>query len=216
MKRNTKDLIFEAAVFLFNTKGYAATTVRDIAKKADCNISNIAYYFDNKQGLLEYCFMKYYETYLSVIQLALNSERGCATTVLKSMVRNILQFHSQEIQLSRLILREMSLDSQVVREIMSTYTAKEKYYFGSVLEEGMETGEFRSMSMSYVLIQLKAQLTMPFLNSHYLAEVLHVFAQEPYFIRRYEEEVCHWIDYSLVAKPRESKSLLVSSLIAGT
>ncbi|MGQ0418773.1 TetR family transcriptional regulator, partial [Bacillus sp. HC-Mk] len=51
--KQTKQKVIDAAISLFNTKGYDGTSVRDIAKRADVNVANISYYFAGKQGLLE-------------------------------------------------------------------------------------------------------------------------------------------------------------------
>lgn len=50
--KQTKQKVIDAAISLFNTKGYDGTSVRDIAKRADVNVANISYYFAGKQGLL--------------------------------------------------------------------------------------------------------------------------------------------------------------------
>ncbi|MGZ6539994.1 MAG: TetR family transcriptional regulator, partial [Bacteroidia bacterium] len=56
MKKNSKEAIVNAAISLFNSNGFSGTSIRDIAELANVNIATIAYYFDNKLGLLEYCF----------------------------------------------------------------------------------------------------------------------------------------------------------------
>ncbi|MGY4112795.1 AcrR family transcriptional regulator [Aeribacillus sp. SP014] len=63
----TKENIVDAAIFLFNTKGYTGTSVREIAKRANANIAHISYYFKGKNGLLEHLVSKFYEGYLDVI-----------------------------------------------------------------------------------------------------------------------------------------------------
>ncbi|MED4214161.1 TetR family transcriptional regulator, partial [Priestia megaterium] len=42
--KQTKQKVIDAAISLFNTKGYDGTSVRDIAKRADVNVANISYY----------------------------------------------------------------------------------------------------------------------------------------------------------------------------
>ena len=45
--------IIEAATYLFGVEGYAATSTRAIAKRADVNIASLNYYFKSKKGLLD-------------------------------------------------------------------------------------------------------------------------------------------------------------------
>lgn len=194
MRKNSKENIISAAVSLFNTKGFAGTSIRDIAAKANVNPSNIGYYFENKLGLLEHCLTAYFEQYLEQVEAALPLLDKSPSACLKKAIENILYFQFSNIQMSRFIVREMSLDSQTVREIMSTYYQKEKYYFNVIFESGMDKGEFRKLSPAYALIQLKGQLSMPFLNPHYITEVLHVFPHERYFAEKYLEQLHTWIN----------------------
>ncbi|RHW40763.1 TetR/AcrR family transcriptional regulator [Neobacillus notoginsengisoli] len=199
MRKNSKKAIVTAAIALFNTKGYAGTSIRDIAAKANANPSTISYYFDNKLGLLEYCFTDYFERYIKQIEESLPLLDSGAAACLKKALENILYFQCSNIQMSRFIAREMSLDSQIVREIMSTYFQKEKYYFQEMLETGMKRGEFRKHSPDYALIQLKGLLTMPFLNPHYITEVLHVFPHERYFAEKYLEQIELWLEGTILS-----------------
>ncbi|WP_312095642.1 forespore capture DNA-binding protein RefZ [Niallia sp.] len=189
---STRDAIVEAAITLFNRKGYHGTSIRDIAGLANVNTANISYYFNGKQGLLEYCYMNFFETYLEQLeQVFIQSDNP--TEKLKKMVDCIITYQCKNPQLTRFILREVSIDSQVVREIMSTYYVKERYIFTQVFEKGIERKEFRKQSISYSIIQLKGLLSMPFIHAFYVTEVLHVFLNEEYFKRKYLEEIHRWI-----------------------
>jgi TetR/AcrR family transcriptional regulator len=48
----TRARLLGAALSLFAQKGFAATSTRELAAAADCNISMIAHYFGSKEGLL--------------------------------------------------------------------------------------------------------------------------------------------------------------------
>ena len=195
MKKNpTKDSIVEAAISLFNSKGYNGTSIRDIAGLANVNIANISYYFNGKQGLLEYCYIDFFESYISLLENIFLAQKYDPTEKLKRCVESIISYQCQNPQLTRFVLREVSIDSQVVREIMSTYYVKEKYIFTKILEEGMDKREFNRMSIPYTIIQLKSFLSMPFIHSFYLTEVLHVFLHEEYFEKKYLKEINNWID----------------------
>lgn len=203
MKKNSKEAIVQAAISLFNTKGYSGTSIRDIAGKAKVNTANIAYYFHNKHGLLEYCFTSFFEQYIAKIEEGYNFLDQGATFCLKKMSSLLLNFLCENVQLTSFIFREMSIDSQVVREIMATYYTKEKYFLQKILEKGMDRKEFHRTSVAYMIVQLKGLWIMPFLNTNYLIEVLYVFPNERFFAEKYAHEVYKWIDEVLCKK--ESK-----------
>lgn len=47
-----KEQILKTALDLFSTRGYAQTSIRDIATKAHVNVATIYYYFSNKEEIL--------------------------------------------------------------------------------------------------------------------------------------------------------------------
>ncbi|PLS06655.1 forespore capture DNA-binding protein RefZ [Neobacillus cucumis] len=197
MKKNAKEAIVRAAISLFNSNGYSGTSVRDIANLARVNTATIAYYFNNKAGLLEYCFMHFFEQYIGKIEEAyLSIDRG-AKECLKRIVSDLLHYQCENSQLASFVYREMSMDSQVVREIMSTYSLKEKYYLQKIFERGFEWQEFRPHSIPYLIIQLKGLLMMPFMNTQYMREVLYIFPNEPFFEQKYLKDLHAWIDKTL-------------------
>lgn len=49
---DTKDKLLEVAVELFATRGFDATSIRDIAKAMGMSISSIYHYYGNKEGIL--------------------------------------------------------------------------------------------------------------------------------------------------------------------
>lgn len=194
----TKQAIVEAALHLFHLKGYHATSIRDIANKAKVNTANIAYYFKNKQGLLEFCFISYLEEYLVVLesnmdQLEIKGPQEC----LMNLVKDILTFQRKNFLAARFIYGESSLDSNLNREIHSTYFTKEKSYFQYVLEQGIKGRYFQSVSIPMFMLQLKGLLTAPVLHTHYAMEVLHVFPQEAYYTNLYAEEVGRFLEDTL-------------------
>ncbi|GKU81582.1 forespore capture DNA-binding protein RefZ [Niallia sp. NCCP-28] len=206
MKRNSKDSIIEAAITLFNRNGYDGTSIRDIASHAHVNVANISYYFNGKHGLLEYCFTSYFEKYLEKIEDVYRDILLEPTEKLKKIAESIIHFQCLHPHLTRFVLREVSIDSQVVREIMSTYYVKERFYLTKILEEGIEKKQFKKQMISYSIIQLKSLLSMPFLNAFYLTEVLHVYVRESYFAKKYLEEIYRWID-EVICFHKESLSI---------
>ena len=205
MKKNSKEKIIDAAIYLFNTNGYHGTAIRDIANKANINVANIAYYFQNKNGLLEYCFTSYFERYMKEIEKGLLELENGSYHCIKKVTENLLSYQCDNIHLTRFVLREISLDSQIVREIMSTYLVKEKYYLTKIIENGMAKKEYRKVNVAYFIIGLKGLLTMPFLNTHYISEVLHIFPHERHFYDKYLLELYRWIDSTLVIRNEKTK-----------
>lgn len=211
MKKNSKEAIITAAVSLFNANGYDGTSIRDIAREAKINAANISYYFRNKRGLLEYCLTVFFESYMEELEKGYAIIEFGATDCLKKIAENLWTYQCNHTQLTRFVLREMSIDSQVVREILSTYYAKERYIFKAVIEQGVETKEFSPHAFQYLMIQFKGLLSIPFLNTQYLTEVLHVFPHERYFTDKYLQEIYKWIEGIVCSKPEKQKECMLKT-----
>lgn len=211
MRKNSKESIVKAAVSLFNANGYDGTSIRDIAKEAKINAANISYYFRNKLGLLEHCLTSFFEGYMEELEEGLTTLDSGPTQCLKNIAGNLWMYQCCHIQLTRFVLREMSIDSQIVREILTTYYTKERYIFKTVIEKGIETNEFHSHSIQYLLIQFKGLLSVPFLNTQYLTEVLHVFPHERYFAEKYLQEIYQWIDGIVCVNPEQQNNKMLKT-----
>ncbi|MCH6265787.1 MULTISPECIES: forespore capture DNA-binding protein RefZ [Neobacillus] len=209
MKKSSKDSVVAAAILLFNSKGYSGTSIRDIADAAKVNTATIAYYFGNKEGLLEYCFTYFFEQYINKMEAAFATIEKGAAICLKRVVADLLHYQWENIQLASFVYREMSIDSQMVREIMATYSLKEKYYFQKIFERGFEWNEFRPHSIPYLIIQLKGLLMMPFMNTHYMREVLYVFPNEKFFEQKYLKDLYQWIDKTLCSDVQIKKEAII-------
>lgn len=194
-ERMTKQTICNAAVSLFNTKGFTGTSVREIAKKANVNVSLISYYFNGKQGLLESLMESFFESYIHILENAYElsdtlSTRNC----IRKTIFDLLYFQQENSRLARFVHRETTIDSTLTREIMAVYLRKEKFYWQKLFEKGFRSGEFSKRNIDFTIIQLKGMITMPFSNPQYVEEIFHLSPSEQYFIRKYGLYVVQWLD----------------------
>ncbi|MBT2574087.1 forespore capture DNA-binding protein RefZ [Bacillus sp. ISL-51] len=194
MKVSTKDKIINAAVLLFNQKGFSGTSVREIAKSADVNVAHISYYFKGKGGLMEHLVSEFYEGYSKTLEKAADSMIGENTQErILRVIFDILSYQHDNRQLTRFVYREVTIDSTLIREIMSTYLMKEKYILQLMIEDGQKRHERLTLPVPHFILQLKSLLMMPYLQPQYITEVLYMQPHEPYFYKRYFEEVTIWI-----------------------
>ncbi|GAE25830.1 transcriptional regulator [Halalkalibacter wakoensis JCM 9140] len=203
MKETKKDRIIDAAVRLFYTQGFDGTSVRDIASKANVNVALVSYHFGGKKGLYEELMIQFLEGHLTIIKTELEHVKGTVKDQLLSLIKSLLQYQSANHFVARMVHREMTMDSVLVRELMSTYLRKEKHDFEVLIHNGMKKGEFRKQPLDFVLIHLRTMIIMPFQSPHYLSELYQITTTEPYFIERYMKHIKHWIDLWLCKNPQE-------------
>ncbi|WP_085991678.1 forespore capture DNA-binding protein RefZ [Oceanobacillus senegalensis] len=198
MKNNpSKQKVIKAASTLFFQKGFHGTSVRDIAARASVNVSSISYYFNSKQGLLEYAVTNYYEEYLKDIEDMLKqSDLLTPIEKLKSLISTIIQYKQSNYQLTCFIQRELSLDSVFVREMTVTYLAKENFYIRKAFFDALGNrviGEHKQ----YLLMQLKGMLITPYiLHNDWKDQVIGEYSHR-LFVKKYVDVIQQWIEFTI-------------------
>ncbi|MCM3619468.1 forespore capture DNA-binding protein RefZ [Sutcliffiella horikoshii] len=199
----TKQRIIDAAIILFTTKGYDGTSIRELSKKANVNVGHISYYFENKAGLHEHLLSSFFDQYVTILENVYKRMPAIsAKECILECVEKTMKFHRENRQLARYVYREVTLDTMLVREIMSTYLTKEKYYYKAILEKGHKAKEFIVPSVLLAVMQLKSMISTPFLQSQYLAEVWHIMPYETSAIDQYEKVIVQWLEQSIFTKPK--------------
>ncbi|MGV3489565.1 MAG: forespore capture DNA-binding protein RefZ [Tuberibacillus sp.] len=196
-KQVTKETIADAAIKLFHMYGYHGTSVRAIAEEAGVNAALVSYYFGGKQALLEYLMESFYEGYLQVMEttISMKAEEKNSADLLFSLAENLIQYQLKHFYLSLFVHREVTTDSTLVRELMSTYLMKEKYMFDTVFEAGRDSGDINPLPIDLLSLQYRNMIIMPFLQPLYLRQVHTLEPTEEVFLNRYLEIVKEWINH---------------------
>lgn len=199
----TRMKMIDAAIKLFNAQGYSGTSVRDICHEANVNPALISYYFGGKKGLLESLLVQYFEDYLHILEEVVEEgKEQSARQILLTCLKSGLLYQQENHHLSRFVHREITIDTMLVRELMSTYLMKEKHIFYHILKKGMDHHEFKKQPIDFIIIQLRGMLTMPFLHPQYIREVHHLIPHEPYFINHYLQYLIQWVDSYLCVRTK--------------
>ena len=140
----SRDAILDAAIRCFAAKGFAATTIKDLASEAEVNSALLYYYFTDKQTL-------YRETLRHVAQRLSDSagrrldEDLPPDEVLRRFVQQQAEFLIANPHVPRLMLREMlehtgrHAEEAIVSLIGGVFTT-----LCDVIRRGQEQGIFRA------------------------------------------------------------------------
>ncbi|MBM7631845.1 forespore capture DNA-binding protein RefZ [Geomicrobium sediminis] len=207
----TKEAVMTAAVDLFMTRGYNGTSVRAVADEAKVNVALISYYFGGKKGLLETILNDYLIGYLEAIEDGIRRETSSFDRLL-AMIESAMEYQRTHHRKARLVLREMTLDSMLVREVMASYFMKEKHYFSLVYEQGRKQGVFTQMRKEWAILHLRGMITMPFLHAQYIREVFHLEPNDDTFVMHYMKHVKQFIELQLCTD-HQTKNLPLPMMI---
>src|ERR1700749_1384800 len=105
----TEEKIKEAAKSVFTRKGFASTTVRDIAAEADINLSLVNYYFRSKEKLFQLIMTETIQQLFDQIQPVVNNEETTLGEKIELLVGHYID----------MILQNPDFPYFMVNEVMS-------------------------------------------------------------------------------------------------
>ncbi|MCL1630637.1 forespore capture DNA-binding protein RefZ [Sporolactobacillus sp. CPB3-1] len=192
--RKSKEAVIRSALKLFNMSGYDGVSVRAIASDAGVNIALVSYYFGGKQGLLEHLMADFFEGYLETLEKAEKESTRIQSPVdqLVLIANRLISFQQQDFYLSRFVHREMTLDNQLVRELMASYLVKEKFHLDRIFRRLPAERGIHSASREFLIIQFRDLVIMPFLQPQYLREVFFMQPSQQSFRTLYMQQIDDW------------------------
>ncbi len=144
-KRNgdKKEIILEAAKYVFAESGYHGASISKIAKNAGIGDGTVYLYFKNKEDILITLFHDtIHNKFTEQVEQAIHYYDD-ARLALMELVRNHFQFFGEDIYLSRVIQIESRQSEKNVREGMKPGIQNYFRIIESVVDRGQEQGYFR-------------------------------------------------------------------------
>lgn len=142
--KTKRDEIREAAARLFRDKGYAATSMRDLAGAVDIKASSIYNHFESKEDILRQICLDNAQRFLAGLQEVEVSD-GSATEKLRALI-------SLHIQIATEDLTSITAFNDEWRHLKEPYLSEFKAIrrdyerrFQAIIEDGMRKGELRSI-----------------------------------------------------------------------
>lgn len=191
--KKAKEKIIDSALELFYYKGFNGTTIRQIAAHAEVNQALISYYFGGKKGLLEALMVRFYEGYFkSIDPISQEGEKQQSVDQLIQMLQTAYDYLFEHYKMTRFIYRELTMDSMLIREVMTTYLSKERYYYSRILDQLQEQGQLPIFDVDMMVLQLVHILYMPFLQPQAIREVYYIEPISLEFKERYFSQLKQW------------------------
>ncbi|MBM2814510.1 MAG: hypothetical protein HW421_1272 [Ignavibacteria bacterium] len=113
--KEPKNRILEAAAGLISQKGYSAVGVREIATRADVNVSMISYYFGGKIGILKAIIEEYFLNLKEVIEDIATRKLSTEENT-RVFIHSVVDLIRSKPDLCKVAIIEMPYDVPEVRE----------------------------------------------------------------------------------------------------
>ncbi len=147
----------DAAFEVFGTRGYRATRLEEVAEAAGMTKGAIYYHFENKEDLLRRTIHARHRAIFEEIEAGLAKERAPASARIRFVLRKVWQHWMDPAagRAIRLFLGEVSVEFPALFRMWADDGPIRGWsLIRDLIEEGMETGEFRADADAEVAARL--------------------------------------------------------------
>ena len=171
MAYNDKHIqIIETAEKLFSTKGFEATTVRDIAEIAGINIAMISYYFGSKEKLLEAVFNHRMGNIGMRVESLLKNESLSPLQKMEILVDEHIERVIHHSGFYKIMLCEQVINKNpVIIKLVSEIKMVNAQLINKLISDGQKKGDF------------KKDIDVVLLMSTLIGTVIQVLINQPFY-----------------------------------
>jgi TetR/AcrR family transcriptional regulator, cholesterol catabolism regulator len=139
-----QDRIIEGSVDLFDKKGFNRTSIQDIVDSIGVSKGTFYYYFNSKQELLRDIHLNYIRNLLRNQMVYIDDSTLSNIEKLRKMIYLIISNIKSSGKSARVFHREMRhLEEEHIKQV-NAIRREFRNNFQRIIEEGMNSGEFRS------------------------------------------------------------------------
>jgi AcrR family transcriptional regulator len=169
MEYNDKQIqIMEAAERLFADKGFAGSSVRDIAEAAGVNLAMISYYFGSKEKLMEAMFQHRGQYFKIQLESILHSDMKPMQKVEKLIDDYIDRIFKKQC-FHKVMMREQMVNSiGPISEQIAQLKQTNQDLFRQLIQEGQKKGDFKKgVDIPFLMITLVGTASHLIGTQHY-------------------------------------------------
>lgn len=168
-----EEKIIEVAKALFIEKGYAETSMSEIAAKAGINRPGLHYYFRTKDKMFEAVFG---DILLSIVpkifdiisQKDMNIERR-----IEEMIDTYYALFIDNPKLPMFMMREINRDANLLIKTATQLNLHEKFRHSlDSIEQEMKEGKLKQVPIRFMFYNISSLLTIPFLTQDLTYSIL--------------------------------------------
>ncbi len=173
-EENTERKIVEAALQVFQTKGYEGARMRDIAETAKINKGLLHYYFKTKDKLFEKAFGIAFQQIITRISTIANSDASLFDKI-RLFTDSYIDILSRNSYLPRFVINEINRNPDLfIEKIKIRQTLPNIHNFLTQIEEEIAAGNIREIEPKQLVLNLISMCIFPFLARPMVQVVLEM------------------------------------------
>jgi len=179
-RQNTKDRILQAAQEVFAERGFDGASTREIAARADVNISSLHYHWDSKETLYRGIFAHIYRQLVTLVQDEITRPETSeeARAMIARTMGSIFDAFADDPTIPKLLLRRLieapELDDAAVSETLGpswkVFQDWARQFSGN---------EISAHDISFVLLAVQSSLLVSMLDTPHVGMMLGGSVREP-------------------------------------
>lgn len=195
--------IIAAALRLFVERGYAAARLEDVAAAAGISKGTLYLYFANKEELFKAVVRETVVIGLDRAERIVAEHEGSAAALLgKVMAHFAAMLETEVAAVPKLVIAEAGNFPSLARFYADTVVSRGLALLRSIVERGIESGEFRAVDVDAVVPSMIAPFLMMALFKHSLAPHADVRFDPAAVLRSHAELVLRGLAAERSAKRR--------------
>ena len=161
-KINSREKILLSAKSLFRSKGYAATSMQEIANHAGINKGLLHYYFKSKDRIFHEVFVEAFKGFLPRIDSILNGDMPLDVKI-RQFVDTYIDMLMEEPEVPAFIINELNTNPQAfVSEVLSNPIRPNPMGFFAQIEGEVMAGRIRRVSPLDLMLNMVSMCVFPF------------------------------------------------------
>jgi AcrR family transcriptional regulator len=168
---NAEESILTAAVEIFQSKGFAAARMQEIADKAGINKALLHYYFRNKQLLFEAVFKSAMGQLVPEVSRIFNADMSISEKITQ-FVAHYIPFVSENRFLPVFIIQELNNNPEFADRFFSSSSLPQTEKFRKQLLDAVVAGEIRKIVPEQFILDLFSVVVFPFVGRPLMKKLL--------------------------------------------
>jgi AcrR family transcriptional regulator len=138
-----------AALDLFLERGFAATRMEDVAKRAGVSNGAICLYFLYKEALFDAVVLEGVVSRVEEAEATMAAHQGSARDLIDALMHGVLLdfWGSPSSGIPKLIIAEAKVFPELARNYFESVNLRTRELLERILQRGMDEGEFRAMDV---------------------------------------------------------------------
>lgn len=169
---DSRDKLIMTAAHLFGERGYDSVSLREISNRADVTPALVAYYFKDKQGLMQAVLENGLNRLLSRIEKIIQQPENGSTA--EEFIENYLEVINQNPWIPQILIREvLSKDTELRAQFIEQFASRAATLLPPRIAQEIKSGKLRAdLDPRFTVLSIVGMCVMPYVAVPVLGPIL--------------------------------------------